>query len=98
MIGTRYDEYAKEAGGLPFVLYADLERSALKNSKEKNWHEELEIELCESGSGTVLLNGEKQLFGKGDGEGGFAAGCRAADDDNIVTHTIHPLPRTFSPS
>ena len=66
MIGTRYEEYGHFNDSLPFVLHTDLERTAFNCSKEKNWHEDLEIQLCTGGKGTVLLNGEKHDFSKDD--------------------------------
>lgn len=62
MIGTRYEEYEQLPNGLPFVLNADIERSCYELSKENNWHENLEIQFCLHGSGTVLLDGKKFLF------------------------------------
>ncbi len=66
MIGTRHEEYERSIDGLPFVLHTDLKRSRVMRSKENNWHENLEIELCTEGSGTVLLNGERIPFNKND--------------------------------
>ena len=62
MIGLRHEEYANDNDELPFVLYTNLERTPYLASKEKNWHDELERQFCESGSGEVLLNGEKYAF------------------------------------
>lgn len=59
MLGTRHEEYQKFEEGLPFLLNSNIHRSRAKYSKESNWHENLEIQLCISGSGFVLLNGEK---------------------------------------
>lgn len=66
MIGTRYEEYGNFNDGLPFVLHTELERNRYKYSKDNNWHEDLEIQLCTDGCGTVLLNGEKYPFHKND--------------------------------
>ena len=66
MIATRYDGYKHSDNMLPFVLNTDLERTPLKYSREKNWHEDLELQFCEGGSGWVLLNGEKKSFEVGD--------------------------------
>ena len=65
MIGTRYEDYS-HCSNLPFVLHIDIVRTPFKLSKEKNWHEDLEIELCTDGNGTVLLNGSKYDFNKND--------------------------------
>lgn len=66
MIGTRYEEYEQFIDGLPFVLHTDLKRNSINRSKDNNWHENLEIQLCTAGSGMVLLNGEKFLFNQND--------------------------------
>lgn len=62
MIGTRHEEYEQFTDGLPFILHTDLKRTGINRSNDNNWHENLEIQLCTSGSGMVLLNGEKLLF------------------------------------
>ena len=65
MIGTRYENYSDSKTNLPFVLNCDLIRTPIKFSKEYNWHEDLEIQICLDGSGWVLINGEKYAFKKG---------------------------------
>lgn len=66
MLGTRYEAYEGANGSLPFVLTVGIERSPSYYSREKNWHEDVELEMCEDGEGTVLLNGERIEFKKGD--------------------------------
>ena len=66
MMDTRYEKYGDLINGLPFVLYTDLKRTSFHCSKESNWHENLEIQFCTDGQGTVLLNGEKYRFKKND--------------------------------
>ena len=66
MLGTRYEEYRSFHDHLPFILSADLERTPFQCSREKNWHENPEIQLCTDGHGTVLLNGETYDFYKND--------------------------------
>lgn len=66
MIGTRHEEYGHLTDGLPFVLNTDLKRTYFNNSKENNWHDDLEIQLCTGGSGTVLLDGKEFRFNKND--------------------------------
>ena len=63
MIGTRHEEYSNYSD-LPFIIHINLERTPFNCSKEKNWHEDLEIELCTKGSGAVLINGEEFEFNK----------------------------------
>jgi len=58
LIGTRHEEYRQFQDGLPFVLYHGLERTKYIRSAENNWHENLELQFCTDGSGTVLLDGE----------------------------------------
>ena len=65
-MGTRHEEYGQLIDGLPFVLYRDLKRSPYAQSKDNNWHENLEIQLCTEGGGKVLLNGEGFSFHKND--------------------------------
>ena len=65
MLATRHEEYNDNAK-LPFVLHIDLERDCYKNSKEKNWHKDIEIQVCTKGSGTVLINGEAYSFCEND--------------------------------
>ena len=58
MLGTRHEEYQSFTNGLPFVLNVNLERSRYNFSKENNWHDNLEIQICTEGSGAVLLDGK----------------------------------------
>nr|MBQ4318571.1 helix-turn-helix transcriptional regulator [Clostridia bacterium] len=66
MLGTRYEEYALLTGDLPFVLNHSLKRTPLTNSAEANWHENTELQLCLSGCGYVLLDGERHEICEGD--------------------------------
>ena len=59
MLGTRHEEYVRFSKGLPFLLHADLLRSSINYSKERNWHENLEIQMCDEGCGYVLLDAER---------------------------------------
>lgn len=62
LMNTRYEEYFGFKSKLPFTLYVGLERTPENCSNEANWHENLEIQVCEEGEGTVLLDGEKHHF------------------------------------
>lgn len=62
LMNTRYEEYFGFKSKLPFALYVGLERTPENCSNEANWHENLEIQVCEEGEGTVLLDGEKHHF------------------------------------
>ena len=64
MVATRHDDY--RYNNLPFVLNTDLKRTYFNRSAESNWHEDLEIQLCTQGNGTVLLDGEKYDFQEDD--------------------------------
>lgn len=66
MLGTRYEEYEQMRNGLPFVLNANIKRNRANISRETNWHENLEIEFCQKGSGVIILDGEKYSFSEGD--------------------------------
>lgn len=66
MDGLRYEKYANMTNDAPFTLSIDLERTPYNCSKEQNWHENIEIQLCTSGEGTVLLDGEKYVVKKDD--------------------------------
>lgn len=63
---TRHEEYRQVSGDLPFVLHVDLKRSRFNRSENNNWHENLEIQLCTGGEGTVLLDSERYPFRKND--------------------------------
>lgn len=65
MLAMRHEEYSNYSN-LPFILHIDLERTCYKNSKEKNWHKDIEIQLCTKGNGTVLINGENYDFREND--------------------------------
>lgn len=66
MLDTRHEEFKQFTDGLPFVFHINLKRTAFDYSRENNWHDNLEIQICLEGSGTVLLDGEKVNFNKND--------------------------------
>ncbi|MBQ7045029.1 MAG: helix-turn-helix transcriptional regulator [Clostridia bacterium] len=47
-------------------MNVNLERSRYNFSKENNWHDNLEIQICTEGSGAVLLDGKTFPFNKND--------------------------------
>jgi len=63
---TRHEEYSHFNSNLPFILQTNLERTPSNLSTEKNWHENLEIQLCTEGRGEILLDGKSLAFNKGD--------------------------------
>lgn len=64
MLKTRYEQYEQSRGGLPFVFNPNISRDRFNSSKEANWHENLEIQYCIKGSGSVLLDGKIYPFYK----------------------------------
>ncbi len=63
---TRHEQYGSLVNGLPFVLHIDLERSGSIRSENSNWHENLELQICTQGSGSVMLDGKRYSFEKDD--------------------------------
>lgn len=66
MIGTRHEEYGFLTESVPFIFNTDLKRNRFNRSRENNWHDNLEIQICTEGSGTVLLDGKSFPFHKND--------------------------------
>lgn len=66
MIGTRHEEYGFLTESVPFIFNTDLKRNRFNRSQENNWHDNLEIQICTEGSGTVLLDGKTFPFHKND--------------------------------
>lgn len=66
MITTRHEEYIELENKLPFRLGIQLNRNLHCLSTSANWHENLEIQICNSGNGYVLLDGEKKIFSEND--------------------------------
>lgn len=87
MAGTRYEEYGQQADGLPFVLYAGLHRASDCNSEESNWHEDLEIQICTEGEGTVWLDGQPLALRPGD---------MAVIPSHVIHHTVTATTLTYS--
>ena len=65
MYKTRYEDYIDIDKSLPIVFHKNLERSASYLPDEGNWHENLEVEYCVSGSGFVLLDGKRHEINPG---------------------------------
>ena len=66
MNNIRHEKYPALINDFPFSLGIDLERTPYNLSKEQNWHENLEIQFCTSGNGSVLLDGKEYTFKKDD--------------------------------
>ena len=87
MKGTRHEEYQNFQSNLPFVLFSNLQRSTYNQSNESNWHENLEIQLCTSGKGVVLLDGQNYNFNKND---------IVIVNSNVIHHTGTDTNLTYS--
>lgn len=66
MEGIRHEKYGNLMNGLPFSLGINIKRNRYNLNKEQNWHENIEIQLCTSGQGTVLLDGKQYIVEKDD--------------------------------
>ena len=66
MLGIRYEEYSNISEDLPVVIFDGIERDLQNYSREQNWHENIEIQFCTQGRGTVILNGASYDFEKDD--------------------------------
>ena len=108
MVATRHEEYVYN--NIPFVLNADLKRTYYNRSAESNWHENLEIQFCISGSGTIVLNGEKYDFQKDDiivvnsnvihytgTDTNLTYSCIIVSNDFCQKNGVDPRKLTFSP-
>ena len=87
MIGTRHEEYRNRKEALPFVIYDDITRTPFNYSKEKNWHEDIEIQLCTKGSGSVLFNGKQYEFKENN---------IAIAESNVIHYTFSNESLTYS--
>lgn len=66
MKNVRYEQYSELMGEVPFVLNSNLTRSPICYSDKQNWHENIEIQLCVDGVGSVLIDGKQYDFNKND--------------------------------
>ncbi len=65
-MNPRYEEYRSPPEQPPFVFHRALRRTPTFCSHEANWHDNLEIQFCCDGEGTVLLDGRVIPFTRGD--------------------------------
>ena len=63
---ARHEEYPAFRHRLPFSFQPGIARSKTVASASPNWHENVELQLCLSGGGKVLLDGEVYPFRQGD--------------------------------
>ncbi len=57
MNDLRYEEYSYAEK--PFTIYFNVKKNEFNYNSQMNWHDDLEIQFCNFGKGTVLLDGEK---------------------------------------
>lgn len=79
MLTTRYEQYEAYKNSLPFVLSPEIEKNQMNLSRQSNWHEDIEIQFCKSGSGKIFLGGEEFSFEKGQ---------VAVINSNVIHNTI----------
>ena len=53
MLGTRYEEHTHFTENLPIKFVSDILITPTTRRDEANWHENLEMQVCVSGNGTV---------------------------------------------
>ena len=66
MLGTRYEDYTGIGRKIPFLLNKDIIITPSSYSCEANWHDNLEIQICTEGSGTVMLDEKTIPINKGE--------------------------------
>ena len=84
----RYEFHGKEATlnearaligkKIPFILNKDITITPTSYSSEANWHDNLEIQICTEGCGTVMMD-EKTVF--------FEKGEIVVVNSNVLHHT-----------
>ena len=60
----RYEEYKNLTNNLPFVINSDIIRTPVSYSEKQNWHDNIELQLCTDGQGSVLIDGKEYPFFK----------------------------------
>lgn len=75
---NRYEEYTNLTKNLPLIFKPRLHRSKSIYSDQANWHENLEIQFCNEGSGRVLADGKQIAFQEGD---------TVVLNSNVIHHT-----------
>lgn len=61
-MSDRYEEYLHFSDNVPFIFHNRLERGAEHAAREANWHDNLELQLCDGGRGWVFLDGRRVEF------------------------------------
>ncbi len=62
---NRYEEYLCFKDNIPFVLHQNLKRTDILRSRQANWHENIEIQICNNGEGRVMISGVSYPFSSG---------------------------------
>ena len=65
-VGLRYEEHRNPNALLPFIYSSNINVTNTLYTRDANWHENLEIQLCLKGSGYVTLDAERVPFEEGD--------------------------------
>lgn len=81
MLQTRYEEYSSFDGNMPFTLLIDMNISKKTHNYVANWHDNLELQLCRDGVGTVMLDEKFITFEKND---------IVVINSNVLHHTNAP--------
>ncbi len=95
MLGTRHEEYVNFEDKIPFKYQKAITRTAETFSTEINWHENLEIQLCVFGEGTVMLDGNKLNFNVGDVIVANSNVMHHTGTDSIIKYDCLILDSTF---
>lgn len=69
-MSARFDTYEKyrpnaTVSDPPCIIHAKQRRTSVDGRGTVNWHYELELQLCTSGSGYIILNGKRHEIAKG---------------------------------
>lgn len=65
MSRTRFEQYF-DLNAVPFKFYWKLKRTEANAGNPANWHDNLEVQYCNSGEGYVLLDGQRYDVKAGD--------------------------------
>lgn len=86
MLGTRHEEYVDFTDNVPFVISFDIKRSRSIYSTAVNWHDNVEVQLCTSGNGFVLLDGKRLEIGINDVVVANSNTLHYTGSDSILTY------------
>ena len=87
MVQAVYEQYNYSGNLLPFTFYPNIVRSPNCYTTSANWHDAVEIEWYKSGTGRVLLDGEKVNVGTND---------FVIVNSQQIHHTLPTLPLTYT--